>query len=128
MTIEEKIANLLEITNFKGVTSRVFTQIFDLMVKPFAKEGFGKDLNLSLTEEDLQNILTTVIPAYKEVFTEKEIDDVMAFYSTESGKSFLEKTPELNLKVQAAIEASCSGIMQRLLSEVDQQIGNEIAH
>jgi hypothetical protein len=51
---------------------------------------------------------------YKETFTQQEVDDLMAFYQTPSGKSFVRKQPVVLQKMTALTQEKMSMMMERL--------------
>lgn len=89
--LEQKAVKLIELTA---------GQQFDIMTEPIIKmipeenrEAFKKELAKST--EDLYAKLAVV---YTESFTEKELDEILAFYDTPVGKKMVAITPELTKK------------------------------
>ena len=58
---------------------------------------------MSVMRQVSQNMMTKIgaqmAPILAEVFTEKELEDVVAFYEGPSGKAMIEKTPQLGAKM-----------------------------
>lgn len=61
------------------------------------------------------------IRIYTETFTQQEVDDLMAFYQTPSGRSFIKKQPEVTRKTAALSQEKMNVMMERL-SRVMQEI------
>lgn len=56
-------------------------------------------------EATFPEFVNMMIPVFDETFTEKEINDVVAFYKTDSGKAFAEKQPQMMMKSMQAGQA-----------------------
>ena len=70
----------------------------DSPIKPVPNdfwEGVKKEMN----PEEIENM---IIPVYDKHFTEKEIDDFITFYKTDSGKKLIEKMPFVFQESQSA--------------------------
>lgn len=52
-----------------------------------------------VTREMIASLSTQMAPVLAETFTEKELEDVVAFYEGPSGRAFIEKTPVLSAKM-----------------------------
>jgi len=52
-----------------------------------------------VSQKMMARMSTQMVPMLAEVFTEKELEDVVAFYEGPSGKALIEKTPQLGAKM-----------------------------
>lgn len=93
-----------EAQNFKEKTIHLIRltggQQFQVMVEPLIKmvpqenqDAFKKELEASV--EDLYAKLAVV---YMDSYTEKEVDEILAFYATPIGKKMIAETPKLTKK------------------------------
>jgi hypothetical protein len=62
---------------------------------------------------------------YSETFTQEEIDGLISFYKTPSGKALLTKTPELTKKIFASMPELMAPMMSQLQAE-SQQMSREL--
>jgi len=101
----ESIKELLELTNVDSMVDTMYGQ----MDQMFA--GMGKQLGIRASEQDLfddymrkigvlmkeemswEKIEEPMIDIYLKNYTEKEIQDMVRFYRSDSGRSLIEKMP-----------------------------------
>lgn len=73
---------------------------------------------MGVMREVSQNMVTRLgaemAPILAEVFTEKELEDVVAFYEGPSGKAMIEKTPQLGAKMAPLMK----NLMPQMQSEM----------
>ena len=65
---------------------------------------------------DQQAILTKLVAVYSESFTDKEINELIAFYETPTGQKFLAKSPQL-MQIGAQLGMQEGQLKQALLLE-----------
>lgn len=100
-TKTEKIKTLLTLTNSANMGIQMASQFLDSFKQAYPDvpndfwEGVKKEMNL----EEVENM---IIPVYDKHFTEKEIDDFITFYKTDSGKKLIEKMPFVFQESQSA--------------------------
>lgn len=89
--LQEKAVKLIKLTA---------GQQFDIMTEPIVKmipeenqEAFKKEL-----AESTSSLYLKMAAVYTESFTEKELDEILAFYDTPVGKKMVAITPELTKK------------------------------
>lgn len=116
-TKTEKIKTLLETTNSAQMGIQVATQFIESFktAYPTVPQKFWDDYLKEIKPEEIQNM---IIPIYAKHLTEKEIEDITAFYKTPSGKSFLEKMPVIFMESQSVGQEWG----QKLAEKVYQQI------
>jgi len=54
------------------------------------------------------------VQAYREMFSQEEIDGLMAFYQTPVGQSLMNKQPELTNRTMAILQQRMAPVMQRI--------------
>ncbi len=77
-----------------------------------------REAAMSVMRQVSQNMMTKMgaqmAPILAEVFTEKELEDVVAFYEGPSGKAMIEKTPQLGAKM--------APLMKELMPEMQSEM------
>ncbi|TBR39484.1 MULTISPECIES: DUF2059 domain-containing protein [Dyella] len=91
------------------IVTRSVTQLTDLLTKQVA----WKELEPSLTD------------IYKKTFTQKEVDDLTAFYLTPSGKAVIEKMPLVVQQSMAMGESKVKGIVPQL-QQINENMVKEL--
>lgn len=56
-------------------------------------DRFFEEFKESMLREGYESLMPKIIPIYKTYLTEPEVEGLIAFYSSEVGKSFVKKTP-----------------------------------
>jgi hypothetical protein len=89
---QKKIRHLLELTKVADQGK----QIFDSLLSSTRPRGMSDDAWAEVVKEfNFQELIELMVPVYANHLTEEEIDDLIAFYSTPTGRSFVDKQPEL---------------------------------
>jgi hypothetical protein len=78
-----------------------------------------QDMNKNFPVDDL---IQAMIPVYQRHFTKRDIDAVVAFYSSPAGQKFLQEMPAIT---QESMQASM-GIAQKMVAKMQQQIQDQI--
>jgi uncharacterized protein len=68
-------------------------------------------------------LLDSMIPVYQKHFTKGDIDSLVAFYATPTGKKMVAELPAIT---QEAMQAS-SGVMRKFMDQAMQQMQDQIA-
>lgn len=68
---------------------------FDGLIQALKK----RDKDFELPEAYLNLFIERMIDVYVDTYTEEEIKFLVDFYSSDIGKKFVEKTPEISLKI-----------------------------
>jgi len=135
---DETIRELLTVSNAKGLVQGVYAQLDDYMAKAM-KEAQG-DVKLNAEQEKLmvemrgkliaamqdqmswEKLEPLYIKLYKDTFSQKELEGVLAFYKTEAGKALLAKLPTLTQNLMKYMMGQMQEIMPRV-----RDIANEYA-
>lgn len=102
-SIDEKIENLLELDGTIRNIENLITQTIDYQKQNNfgISDNYWKALEQKVTKKSLAELKTIVKPIYSKNYTESEIDNLITFYSSQTGKLITEKQPiiieELNL-------------------------------
>ena len=61
-----------------------------------------------------ENMKPVFLKAYADIFTEPEIDGILAFYKTPSGRAMIEKQPALNAKIMTSVQGLMADLMPKM--------------
>jgi len=78
-----------EINGTKKQYSRAIDQMFELLKNQYSSQNVPNDIWLELTKEKtaaLKNILEKLVPAYQSNFNQEEIQQLISFYDSDTGK------------------------------------------
>jgi hypothetical protein len=102
-TVDGKIEKLLELDGTISNIEKIITQTIEYQKKNNfgISENYWEALEKKVTEKSLAELKLIVTPIYSKNYTEIEIDNLITFYNSETGKLIIEKQPiiieELNL-------------------------------
>ena len=94
----EKVGKLLEMMNVREQSK----QVMDFMIaalKPSVPDEFWAEFR---AETDVQELVDLTAAIYEKHLTEQEIDDLLGFYSSPTGRSFIKKLPAILSESMAA--------------------------
>jgi len=136
---EAKIAELLRITDMEktyggmmkqseGYFAQMQQQVSaDPGLSPKQKEAAARALKAYLdktqAEFSWEKMKPFLVSLYTEVFTDQEIDDMIAFYKTPTGQAVMAKTPLVFEKSMQHFQARMNG----LLAELQKTLRDELA-
>lgn len=132
------IQRLLELTNTPQLYDATMKQMSTILDKhsgrlmnqiPPEKQAKFKEMLKkmdAMVQEEMswKKMAPEYVKIYAETFTQKEIDDLIAFYNTPSGQSFIKKQP-LVLQRTMALSQEKMGIMMGRLPGMVQQLMSE---
>lgn len=122
------IDHLMKLTKVESIIETIFTQTDQMMMGMAQQMGiqgnerplfdqYVKDIQILMrTEISWEKMRAPLVAVYADTFTQKEVDDMVAFYKTESGQSLIEKMPGV---MNQSMEVS-----QKLLMSLMPQIQN----
>lgn len=123
---KESIEELLRVTKADALIENSYTQMNQMLV------GMGKQLGIkpseqaefdefvakaiSLTKEEMnwQKMKEPMIQIYLKHYSEKEIQDMLAFYKTETGQSMINKMPAVILDTNMLSQKMMMNIIPKL--------------
>lgn len=102
-TVDGKIEKLLELDGTISNIEQIITQTIEYQKQNNfgVSDNYWEALEKKVSEKSLEELKQIVIPIYSKNYTENEIDNLITFYNSETGKLIIEKQPiimeELNL-------------------------------
>ncbi len=75
-------------------------------------------------EMSWDKIKSHYLQIYAETFTQQEINDLIAFYKTPSGKAFIKKDPIVNQKISLLYKKKSMEIMDHFAKIVEESVNN----
>lgn len=139
----DSIEKLLVVTQTEKVMETMF-QNMDSLIKSTMNQSFQKQ-NMSAEgrkimdafmermilimkdEMSWERLKPLYIQIYSETFTQEEIDDLLAFYASQTGQAFVEKMPVVMQKTMAHTQARMGPMMQRIQAEMKKTIAEVAA-
>jgi hypothetical protein len=80
-----------------------------------AAASFLQKMNGIISEElAWERVKILTLQLYREIFTQKEIDDLIVFYETPTGKAFAEKMPVMLQKSTSLMQKRVEAVMSRM--------------
>src|SRR2546423_9198926 len=143
---EASIKQLLSVTEVQKMQDQMLTQMDALMKTAMQQAIHGQKVTADMQknidkrseqmmkffrEELAWNSLEPMyVRVYQKSYTQKEVDDLLAFYQTPTGQSFIKKQPVVSQNMMADMQQRMGPMMQRIermQQEVLAQIraGNE---
>ncbi len=97
----EKIKTVLELTTSGNVGEKVMKQIIEQFAKIYPKvdKKFWDEFSNAIKTEDLIKMIT---PIYDKYYSEQDLDNLIAFYKTPTGKKVIESMPVIAQESMAA--------------------------
>jgi len=102
-SLDEKIKNLLELDGTISNIETLITQTIEYQKQNNygISDNYWESLEKKVREKSLKELKTIVQPIYSQNYTESEIDNLITFFNSKTGKLITEKQPiileELNL-------------------------------
>lgn len=127
----EKLLEIIEAGRMHQTTVQEMAQMIDQSTRqilpriPPAKRAEFRQtmvqLDVILREEmNWEKIKPQYIRIYAETFTQQEVDDLIAFYQTPSGRSFIKKQPEVTQKTADLSQEKMKVMMERLTKIMEE--------
>jgi len=93
--------------------------------KPIYEQYAKKMHDLLAKETSWDKLKDDIVTAYAETYTEKELNEISKFYSSPTGKKYLEKMPELTKTIVTVIQQNMQRISPQM-QEITQQMQAEL--
>lgn len=119
-TKTEKIKQLLELTG----SGKLGIQVMDQMINSFKKshatvnQEFWDDFRKEINANDIQNI---ILPIYDKYYTESDIDQLIQFYNSPTGKKMIQNMPLVMQESIAAGQNWGKEIAQKVYSRLKEK-------
>jgi len=78
------------------------------------------------TEMTWERLSPMYIQAYRDIFTQKEIDDLTEFFSSDTGRKFIKRQQDLQGLVNYMLQSNMKTFMDRFKSRYNVLIGDLI--
>ena len=127
---DQSINQLLQLTKVDKHMDSVLTQMEGAMKASLQQATKGKPLSAEeqavldrqqakmagIMKEELSwdKVKDQYVQAYREMFSQEEIDGLIAFYQTPAGQSLVSKQPELAKRTMAILQQRMAPVMQRI--------------
>lgn len=69
-----------------------------------------------------EKMMPSYIRIYRETFTEKELNDLIAFYESPTGKMFVKKTPVILEKTSSVMQQKMVSILSRMNAMLEESM------
>jgi uncharacterized protein len=135
---DQSINQLLQLTKVDQLANSVFTQMDGMLKASIQQATRGKPLSadeqaildrqqarmIGIMKEELSwdKMQDLYVQAYRDTFSQEEIDGLIAFYRTPVGQSFVNKQPELMKRTMTIMQQRLAPLMQKI-----QQMSEETA-
>jgi hypothetical protein len=134
LTKEAKIERILELTQSESTVSKSFDQVVGMMTNQMktmmpnqTPEQLARMQALQTKLMDLMKsrlswakIHPEYVRIYNKIYSDEEIDGMLAFYESPAGRGFIEKTPMLTQEILKVTQAQMGDLMpeiQRIVKE-----------
>lgn len=116
-TKTEKIRKLLEISGSSKLGEQVFKNMSTVFQQSFPKldNKFWEDFAKEVNTEDLANM---IIPIYNKYYTEADIDELIKFYNTPTGKKVIQTLPLIMQESMVAGQAWGKQISEKVMQKI----------
>jgi len=127
---DQSINQLLQLTKVDKLVDSVFTQMDGMMKASLQQATKGKPLRAEeqavldrrqakmagLMKEELSwnKMKDLYVQAYRETFSQEEIDGLIAFYRTPVGRALVSKQPELTKRTMTIMQQRLAPMRQRI--------------
>lgn len=127
---EESVRELIAITGLRAQLNGALRQVHEMVERGTRSMSQGrpasdqaqsiidtmkqKSADLIAEEFSWEEMEPLYLAAYRELFTQNEIDDMLVFYRSPSGRAMVEKLPRITQITSAAIQKRMGQVMQQL--------------
>lgn len=126
-TLDEKIENLLELDGTIRNIENLISQTIDYQRQNNfgISDNYWESLEQKVTKKSLSEFKTIVKPIYSKNYTESEIDDLITFYSSLTGKLVTEKQPIITEKLNLPLIQWSQNLGSFVIEEIENRGKNE---
>ena len=134
---KKNVEELLVLTNAESSIDTIYFQVSKLLQKIANKMGSNPEdrkvfekYNSRIMDEmkkevNWKKMKASMINIYMKHYTEKEINDMVAFYKSETGRSMVRKTPEVMKDTMSASQSMVNDFTPRM-NELMQEMRKEL--
>ena len=118
VTKQQKIERILDLTNPESAVTEVVNQVEGMLqqIQPTptpqqkARRQEALDKIAKLTRERMRKVRPDLVKAYSDLFSDAEIDGLLAFYESPAGKASITKIPAVNARLGSIIQSELNAI------------------
>ena len=120
MSKEDKVKKLMELTGAGQIGIQMMQQMMASLEEsmPGIPSGFAPEFQKEFNPDSLTAMIT---PIYAKYFTEKELDDIITFYQTSTGKKLIAVMPEALREIQEAGKQWGQRVGQRVMEKLKEK-------
>ena len=126
-TVDKKIEKLLELDGTINNIEKIITQTIEHQKKNNfgISDNYWKALEKKVTEKSLAELKLIVTPIYSKNYTEIEIDNLITFYNSETGKLIFEKQPIIMEELNLPLMQWSQNLGSYVIEEIENKGKNE---
>jgi len=126
-TIDGKIEKLLELDGTINNIEKIITQTIEYQKKNNfgISDNYWEALEKKVTEKSLTELKLIVTPIYSKNYTETEIDNLITFYKSETGRLILEKQPIIMEELNLPLMQWSQNLGSYVIEEIENKGKNE---
>lgn len=116
---KESVTELMELIGATQQSKRMAQQMVPVMKKmlPDAPDYFWQNFIAEMNSEDVHRL---IVPIYQKHLSEQEVQDIIAFYQTPSGKKLLEAQPKISRESMIAGQAWGQQLAKKVLDKYNR--------
>ncbi len=138
---DQSVNQLLQLTKVDRQMDSVFAQMEGAMKASLQRLTKGRPLSTdeqatldkqqakmaAILKEELSwdKVKDQYVRAYREMFSQEEIDGLIAFYQTPAGQSLVSKQPELAKRTMTILQQRMAPVMQRI-QKMSEEAASEL--
>lgn len=133
----ESVEELMEITNVDALIDSMYSQMDQML------SGMGQQMGIKPSEQDMfdnfmkkvaasmkkemswEKMKDPMIDIYLKIYTEKEIQDILDFYRSETGRSLIKKMPQVMRESMVLSQQMMKGFMPKV-KELSLELKEEL--
>ncbi|MBD0404508.1 DUF1573 domain-containing protein [Flammeovirga sp. EKP202] len=126
-SLDKKIENLLELDGTIRNIENLITQTIDYQKQNNfgISDNYWEALGQKVTEKSLKEFKSLVKPIYFNNYTEAEIDNLITFYSSQTGKLVIEKQPIIIEELSLPLMQWSQNLGSLVIEEIENRGENE---
>jgi hypothetical protein len=126
-SLDEKIDNLLELDGTTRNIENLISQTIDYQKQDNfgISDNYWEVLEKKVTEKSIAEFKTLVKPIYSKNYTESEIDNLITFYSSPTGKLITNKQPIIIEELNLPLMQWSQNLGSYVIEEIENRSSNE---
>jgi hypothetical protein len=126
-SLDEKIENLLELDGTVNNIEKLITQTIEYQKQNNSgiSDNYWEFLEQKVTEKSLAELKLLVKPIYSKNYTESEIDNLITFYNSKTGKLITQKQPTIIEELNLPLMQWSQNLGAFVIEEIENREKNE---